>query len=116
RARRRRAERAERRAAGLDRLLRQDGILCMQALAHQPAERVGLLERLAAGERRDGRLRPFAQDALDLVESLLPAQPLEAARAGLAERGRDPVGGGQVGETGPPLVAQPSVLDLGVVA
>ena len=57
-----------------------------------------------------------AQEPLGLVERVVPADRLEAARADLAQRILDPVGRAQVREREAALVAEPALVDLGVVA
>ena len=106
------ARRAQRRAARgavrVRRLLGQHRAVRAQPLAEQLGERVRLLDRLAARERGDGRRAAGAQELLGPVERVVPRQLLEPPRAGLAERGRDPVARGQVRVGVAPLVAEPA--------
>jgi hypothetical protein len=97
-------------------LLRQHGLVRTESPAQELAEPVRLLDRLAAGERGHDRRAGGAKDALDLVEGVLPRQRLEAARAGLAQRRGDAVGGVEVAVREAALVAEPTLVDLGVVA
>ena len=79
-------------------------------------EPVCLLDGLGAGERRHDRRPGVAEEALGLVERVGPGERFEAARPGLAERILDPVGRVQVREREAALVAEPALVDLGMVA
>ena len=113
------AERRERRAEGVEPvgdLLRQDGGVRAEPLAEQLREPVGLLDRLAARERGHGRGAALAEQRLGAVERVVPRERLELPRAGLLERLDDAVARVEmvVGEAA--LVAQPALVDLGMVA
>src|SRR5262249_61976308 len=70
----------------------------------------------AARPRGHDRGAGGAQQPLGLVQRLLPAERLEAARADLAQRILDAVVGAQMPEGKPALVAEPALVDLRVVA
>ena len=57
-----------------------------------------------------------AQEPLRVVERVVPRDRLHAAPADAPERVDDPVVGVEVGEREPALVADPALVDLGVVA
>ena len=91
--------------------------MCVEPLAQELGERVRLLDRLGAGERSDDAAFGLAQQALGLVERPLPGHLLEAAaahaqQAGRAVRSRCV----EVCVRKASLVAEPALVDLGMVA
>ena len=78
-------------------------------------ERPGCLVRLRARVRDHDRPSGLAEPALGLVDGLLPRDRLEAAPAHSEERRANPVGGAHVVEREAALVAEPAVVDLGMV-
>ena len=90
RSRRRRSSRAARGSASSavrDRL-GQHGRVRAEALAQQLAERVRLLDRLGAGERRHDPSLRAAQQRLGSIERVVPRQLAEALRRSRARAGR----------------------------
>ncbi len=83
--------------------------------AEEPREAVGLFDRLGARERGDDRAARGAEHALGLVEGVLPGETLEGGSR-LPQWIPDPVACMQVLERETPLVAEPALVDLGVVA
>src|SRR5205823_8436730 len=86
-----------------------------EAAAEELPEPVRLLDRLAARQHGQRRLGAGAQRLLDGVERGVPLERLEAARPRLAQRCGDAVAGAQVAEREAALVAEPALIDLGMV-
>ena len=84
--------------------------------AQQLAERIRLLDRLRAREHRDDPPARLAQQPLGLVERLLPRHGLETAHAHALQWLAEPVLGAQVRVREAAFVADPALVDLGVVA
>ena len=83
------AESGRRKASSASaRLLRQHGGVRAEPGAHEPAERVGLLDRLGAGERGHDPAVGRAQQPLGLVERVVPRDRARGPRAGRAAAGR----------------------------
>src|SRR5439155_8610814 len=82
----------------------------------EPRERVGDLDGLGAGEREHDTVAGCAGEPLDLVERVVPRNLAEAVAARAPERRRHPVRRAQSGEREPALVAEPTLVDLRVVA
>ena len=113
------ADRREWEPVGVERagdLLRQHRLVGVEPDAQQLAERVRLLDRLGAREHRDDPPARLAQQPLGLVERLLPRHGLETAQADALQRLAEPVLGVQVRVREAALVADPALVDLGVVA
>src|SRR3954468_5704141 len=81
----------------------------------EPGDRRGLLDRLAAGEGDDDPPAGLLQAPLRLVDGLVPGDGLESAASNSAASLRYPVGGVEVRIAEAPLVAEPALVDLGVV-
>ena len=96
--------------------LGQHGRVRAEALAQQLAERVRLLDRLGAGERGHDPALRAAQQRLGAVERVVPGELAEAAAPHALERVDDPVAGVEVRVGEAALVAEPALVDLGVVA
>ena len=110
--RKRRTERVE----GERGRLGQHGGVRAQPHAQELRERVRLLDRLGAGERSDDPPLGSAQQRLDPVERVVPRELAEAAQPRPLERVDDPVVGVEMREGEAALVAEPALVDLGVVA
>src|SRR5439155_16760254 len=80
------------------------------------SERVGRPHGLRAGERGYDPALGAAQQLLGLVERVVPGEHVEAAAADASQRVGDPVPRAQVREGEAALVAEPALVDLGMVA
>ena len=98
-------------------VLGQHGRVRAEPDAQELREPVGLLDRLAARERGHDRATPAARRCRS-ASSSASSQPSASkrSRAGLAQRVLDPVVGVEVREGEAALVAEPALVDLGVVA
>src|SRR5205085_12553628 len=84
--------------------------------AHELRQRIRLLRRLRAGERDGDSAVRLSQQPLGVVEGVLPGNLLEPAEADAPQGLGDPVLGVEVREAEAALVAEPALVDLGVVA
>ena len=86
-----RRERQPEGVEGLARLFRQDGGVGAEPLAQEPAERVGLLDRLGARERGDDPPPGPCEHPLGLVQRVVPGEDVETAAADAPERVGDAI-------------------------
>ena len=111
------ADRRQRQPVRVERvgdLFREDRLVPAEP-AQELRERVRLLDRLRAGEGGDDAAAGGAQEPLRLVDRVVPRDGLEAAAADALDRVDDPVLGADVREREAALVADPALVDLGMV-
>src|SRR5262249_51294073 len=96
-------------------LFRKHRRVCVQADADELCECVGLLVRLGTGKGYRDPAVGLAEQPIGVVQRLFPGDLLEPAPASAPQRVGNPVVGVQVREGKPPLVAEPALVDLGVV-
>jgi hypothetical protein len=95
--------------------IRQQRAAAAETLLHEARDRGRLLERLAAREGHDDGAAGFLQAALCFVDGALEGDRLEPPPANAAPWDGDAVFGAQVLVGEAPLVAEPALVDLGVV-
>jgi hypothetical protein len=109
--RERQAERVER---GAD-VLGHDRAVSLQALSEEFRQGVGLLDGLGAGQRGDDVLACRPEHGLGLSKRVIPGQGLVPAATREPAGVDDPVACTEVREPEPALVAEPALVDLGMV-
>src|SRR5207237_8524981 len=87
-----------------------------EARADELRETVGLLVRLRARERDRDPPVGLTEETLGVVERVLPGSLLQPVPSDASQRVGDSVLGVEVGEREAALVAEPALVDLGVVA